>query len=59
LPGEAQQISRILECFAGQYFECNPNFLVNPDACFLLAFSTVLLNVDLHNTSVRVRAAAN
>lgn len=53
LPGEAQQISRILECFAGQYFECNPNFLVNPDACFLLAFSTVLLNVDLHNTSVR------
>lgn len=47
-------ISRILECFAAHYYECNPQFLVDPDACFLLAFSTVLLNVDLHNPSVRV-----
>jgi len=56
LPGEAQQISRILECFAARFFECNPNFLVDADACFLLAYSTVLLNVGLHNPSVRVYA---
>ena len=54
LPGEAQCIDRIMEAFAGRIFvhlgEGNP--FVNADAAFILSFSTIMLNTDLHNTGI-------
>lgn len=68
LPGEAQCIDRIMEAFAHRYFEfvklknkdgsldegeksSEPTF-ASADAVFILAFSTILLNTDLHNPQI-------
>ncbi|XP_065179259.1 IQ motif and SEC7 domain-containing protein 2-like isoform X2 [Sycon ciliatum] len=54
IPGEAQKIEKILELFADRYASCNSvETSVNPDTCFILAFSTIMLNTDLHNASVK------
>jgi len=63
LPGEAQQIDRILQAFAESCCrQCNESthlkYLSNDpkkaaDAAYLLAFSIILLNTDLHNTNIR------
>ncbi len=55
LPGEAQCIDRLMEAFAKYYFEQakgNHPF-INPDAAFVLSFSIIMLNTDLHNPNVR------
>lgn len=43
-----------MEAFAGQYFEClGPNKpFASADAVFILAFSTIMLNTDLHNPQI-------
>jgi hypothetical protein len=63
LPGEAQQIDRILQAFAEncgrkcvetvdlKYFSDDPKKAA--DAAYLLAFSIILLNTDLHNHNIR------
>jgi Sec7 domain len=63
LPGEAQQIDRILQAFAdscGQVCEENRRhrlFSDDPkrasDAAYLLSFSIIMLNTDRHNTNIR------
>lgn len=67
LPGEAQQIERIVELFAETYVECQKTYVpehvnededlksVNPDrdAVFVLSYSIILLNTDLHNPQVK------
>lgn len=56
LPGEAQCIDRIMEAFAARYFEQlgdNKPF-ASRDAAFILSFSTIMLNTDLHNPQVPV-----
>lgn len=65
LPGEAQQIDRILQAFAdrcAQVCEEAPNgrlaiFSNDPkrasDAAYLLSFSIIMLNTDLHNDNIR------
>lgn len=54
LPGEAQCIDRLMEAFAGKLFENlgvgNP--FASADAAFILAFSTIMLNTDLHNPNL-------
>lgn len=54
LPGEAQCIDRLMEAFAGRLFEDfgagNP--FANADAAFILSFSTIMLNTDLHNPQI-------
>jgi hypothetical protein len=57
LPGEAQQIDRILVSFS-EY--CHENcvegasgLLENPEVTYLLTFSIIMLNTDLHNPNVR------
>lgn len=55
LPGEAQQISRITETFAAIYFASGPEEIQNEDAVYVLAYSVILLNTDLHNPQVRKR----
>lgn len=67
LPGEAQQIERIVELFAETYVACQDKYVpetvneeedlksVNPDrdAVFVLSYSIILLNTDLHNPQIK------
>lgn len=67
LPGESQQIERIVELFAEKYVSCQTDIdtkkdgeneeqeVVRPDrdAVFVLSYSIILLNTDLHNPQVK------
>eukprot|EP00834_Sanchytrium_tribonematis_P003784 NODE_159_length_15043_cov_0.440444.p1 type:complete len:996 gc:universal NODE_159_length_15043_cov_0.440444:3576-6563(+) len=53
LPGESQQIERILECFAARYFGTKPKFIANQDAVLILAYSIVMLNTDSHSPQIK------
>ncbi|KAF9003925.1 Sec7-domain-containing protein [Cyathus striatus] len=55
LPGEAQQIGRITETFASTYFASDPVEIKDKDAVYVLTYSMILLNTDLHNSQVRKR----
>ncbi|POY71606.1 hypothetical protein BMF94_5391 [Rhodotorula taiwanensis] len=55
LPGESQQINRITETFAEVYFATNPPEIRSQDATYVLAYSVIMLNTDLHNPQVRKR----
>ena len=49
LPGEAQQIARVTETFARKYFSTKPPGIRSEDAVYVLAYSIIMLNTDLHN----------
>lgn len=55
LPGEAQQIDRVLQCFAEiAHEECEAAAeLPTADCAYLLSFSIIMLNTDLHNPNIR------
>lgn len=61
LPGEAQQIDRILQAFANKCGvlcqEASALLSTDPkrasDAAYLLSFSIIMLNTDQHNTNIR------
>jgi len=55
LPGEAQQIDRLMDAFSKEYFKQQGKRSVfkNSDAVFVLAFSTIMLNTDLHNPNIK------
>jgi Sec7-like guanine-nucleotide exchange factor len=55
LPGEAQQIQRIMQAFAKWYWVSNPNAFSTPDAAFVLAFTAIMLNTYTHHPSVKQR----
>lgn len=55
LPGEAQQIARITETFAEHYFSFAPEGILSQDAVYVLAYSVIMLNTDLHNPQNRAR----
>ncbi|SCV67937.1 BQ2448_58 [Microbotryum intermedium] len=55
LPGESQQIARITETFAEVYFATGPADIKSQDAVYVLAYSVIMLNTDLHNPQVRKR----
>ena len=52
LPGEAQKIDRMIERFANAFCEQNPDLFVNTDAAFVLGYSVIMLNTDLHNPNI-------
>lgn len=58
LPGEAQKIDRIMQEFAIQWYSSNKGAPkeINPfsteDAAFILSFSIIMLNTDLHSKQV-------
>lgn len=57
LPGEAQQIDRILVAFS-EYchkncLEGQEGLLENPEVTYLLSFSIIMLNTDRHNPNIR------
>lgn len=49
LPGEAQQIDRVMEAFAARYVTTNPGVFATADAAYLLAFAIIMLNTDAHH----------
>ncbi|KAI9712513.1 MAG: hypothetical protein M1828_001694 [Chrysothrix sp. TS-e1954] len=49
LPGEAQQIDRVMSAFAERYHECNPHIFNSFDDAFLIAYSLIILHSDLFN----------
>ena len=56
IPGEAQKIEKLVEVFARRYIECNQMFVTEfkaPDTIFILSYAMVLLNTDLHNSSIK------
>jgi brefeldin A-inhibited guanine nucleotide-exchange protein len=53
LPGEAQKIDRIMEKFAERFTAQNPGVFPSSDTAFILAFSVIMLNTDLHNPSIK------
>ena len=53
MPGEAQIIDRLLECFANAYCRDNPTQFRHPDTAYVLAVSVIMLNTDLYNPNVR------
>ncbi|WRT64093.1 uncharacterized protein IL334_001022 [Kwoniella shivajii] len=55
LPGEAQPIARITETFAEHFFSFKPEEIVDQDAVYVLAYSVIMLNTDLHNPQNRKR----
>ncbi|AEO58280.1 hypothetical protein MYCTH_2305515 [Thermothelomyces thermophilus ATCC 42464] len=55
LPGEAQKIDRFMLKFAHRYMTGNPNAFANADTPYVLAYSVILLNTDLHSSKVMRR----
>lgn len=53
LPGESQKIQRVLEAFSERYYEQSSHILANKDAAFILSYSLIMLNTDLHNVQVK------
>ena len=53
LPGEAQKIDRMMEKFAERFSLQNPEVFTSPDVAFILAFSIIMLNTDLHNPNLK------
>lgn len=55
LPGEAQKIDRLMEKFAGTWFERNPKngIFASADAAYVLAYSIIMLTTDLHSTKIK------
>ncbi|WFD00040.1 GDP/GTP exchange factor for ARF [Malassezia yamatoensis] len=54
-PGEAQQIARITESFSHAYYMSKPAGIHSEDAVYVLAYSIIMLNTDLHNPQVTRR----
>jgi len=52
LPGEAQKIDRFMLKFANRYMTGNPNAFANADTPYILAYSVILLNTDLHSSKI-------
>lgn len=53
LPGEAPKIDRMLELLARLYCAENPEADTNEDTSFVLLFTMLSLNSDLHNPNVK------
>ncbi|RDW69278.1 hypothetical protein BP6252_08298 [Coleophoma cylindrospora] len=52
LPGEAQKIDRFMLKFANRYVTGNPNAFANADTAYVLSYSVIMLNTDLHSSKV-------
>jgi Sec7-like guanine-nucleotide exchange factor len=50
LPGESQQIDRVMQAFARQYH--HDNAAVSEDAAYVISFSIIMLHTDRHNPNI-------
>ncbi|KAI5294317.1 guanine nucleotide exchange protein for ADP-robosylation factor [Ascosphaera acerosa] len=55
LPGESQKIDRFMLKFAERYLTNNPGSFKSADAPYVLAYSVILLNTDLHSVKFKGR----
>lgn len=55
LPGEAQKIDRFMLKFAERYITDNPNAFANADTAYVLAYSVIMLNTELHSDKLKGR----
>ena len=55
LPGEAQKIDRFMLKFANRYMTGNPKAFANADTPYVLAYSVIMLNTDLHSSKIARR----
>jgi len=53
LPGEAQKVDRMMEKFAEKYCTDNPEEFSGANSCYVLSFSVIMLQTDIHNPQVR------
>jgi brefeldin A-inhibited guanine nucleotide-exchange protein len=53
LPGEAQKIDRLMEKFAERFYLQNRQDFASADMAFILAFSTIMLQTNLHNPAIK------
>lgn len=59
IPGEAQVVSRVLNQFSRVYQRDNPQCFPDEDRVFLVSFSLMMLNTDLHNPAIPNRKKMN
>ena len=52
LPGESQKIDRFMLKFANRYVTGNPDAYANADTAYVLSYSVIMLNTDLHNGKI-------
>ncbi|EGV59934.1 Sec7-domain-containing protein [Yamadazyma tenuis ATCC 10573] len=55
LPGEAQKIDRFMLKFAERYVSGNSGILANAESAYVLSYSVILLNTDLHSPQIKKR----
>lgn len=55
LPGESQKIDRFMLKFAERYTLGNPEIYANADTAYVLAYSVIMLNTDLHSPQIKNR----
>jgi len=53
LPGESQKIERLMEAFADRFWATGDVPFASKDAAFVLSYSIIMLNTDLHNRTVK------
>ncbi|KAI8145649.1 hypothetical protein BJV82DRAFT_534870 [Fennellomyces sp. T-0311] len=55
LPGEGQKIDRFMLKFAERYVHFNPTVFANAETAYVLAYSVIMLNTDLHSPRIKKR----
>lgn len=53
LPGEGQKIDRFMLKFAERYVEQNPHVFSKADTAYVLSYSIIMLNTDLHSNQIK------
>lgn len=53
LPGESQQIERIISIFSEKYMKDNPTAFEKVDFPFILSYSFLMLNTDAHSSKIQ------
>ncbi|KAK6059165.1 hypothetical protein COOONC_03206 [Cooperia oncophora] len=53
LPGEAAEISMVMQHFSDQWYKANHEPFNHVDAAFTLSYAIIMLNTDQHNPTVR------
>lgn len=53
LPGEGQKIDRFMLKFAERFVEQNPGVFSKADTAYVLSYSLIMLNTDLHSTRIK------
>ncbi|CAJ0942083.1 unnamed protein product, partial [Mesorhabditis belari] len=53
LPGEAAEISMVMQHFSDHWYRVNNEPFNHPDAAFTLSYAIIMLNTDQHNPQVR------